>query len=172
MRILTTIATIWTNALRRESCASERTRTTPITGATQNAAFFVHDQFGQNIRDYFIEFYDDNTSFLEELFHRKILQDVHAYSDNGAYRAMLMDIKTLREEFPDSPSQTLKISLSAQPDFQNPNHNAGYATFDDKDVGAISLDAVQVQQLFRPNETVLVEIILRRQQRPEVFQFV
>jgi hypothetical protein len=136
----------------------------------QNAVFFVRDHLGLHVKDYFIEFYDDRTSnILEEIFHRDILRDVHPFSDDPAFRSMLLDITTLRREFADNGQGKMKISLTAHPEFTK--YKAGYRTFSDKDIGAVTLDQQKVDALFRPNRTAMIEITLHRYQKPEVFTF-
>lgn len=147
-----------------------------------NAVFFVRDQFFKHVTNYFIEFFNDHPSnFLEDIFHRKILQDTHPFSDDNAYRAMLIDTRTLREALWKPEAAVVKISLTAEPEFSI--NKVGYRTFNDEDIAAIELTPAMVLSawnaaaakldhgLFTPNETVFIELILRRDQRDAIFGF-
>ncbi len=151
--------------------------TDPYYWSYQNAAFFVHDQFNRHVTDYFIEFYNDTSNVIEELFHRNVLEDVHAFTDDAAYRAMLLDIRTLTKFLKQPTTNQVKISLTAQPAF-DPNatptvfshpNRVGYRTFNDSDISAVQLTIPQASDIFRPNETVLIETLISRQQNPNIF---
>jgi hypothetical protein len=142
----------------------------PYFWGYQNTVFFVRDQFFRHVTNYFIEFFNDHESnFLEELFHHKVLQDVHAFSDDNAYRAMLIDTKTLAQGLQDPNGDVVKISLTAEPEFSI--NKVGYSTLNDKDIGAVTLSRDEALSIFQPNRTVFVEIIIRRRQQDGIFAF-
>jgi pimeloyl-ACP methyl ester carboxylesterase len=136
----------------------------------QNSVFFVHDQFDQHVRDYFIEFFDDKPQgWLSQFFHEQIIETSHSYSEDNSYRSIYIDCTLLHQQsIANIPS--MKISLTALPQIQEHQH-VGYRTFSDKDIGDITLTADQIKNVFVPNRTLLVKIKLRREQKPEVFKF-
>lgn len=135
----------------------------------QNTVFLVKDQFGTHVRDYFLEFFGPAAdTFWEQLFHGKVIEDVHAYSLDSGYRTLLIDTKRLRDAQAQVPNGILQFSLTASPDISN--NEVGYATFGDNDIGALSIPAAQFPLLFQPNRTVLVDVTIRRQQKPDIFQ--
>jgi hypothetical protein len=139
----------------------------PYYWGYQNTVFLVKDQFGHHVTDYFIEFYGPAANtFWETLFHSQVIEDVHAYTDDNAYRALLIDMKTLAGAQPqDAP---LQISLSATPDIST--NEVGYSSFAEGSIGAITLSQNQFPLIFQPNRTIFIEITISRKQKPEIFQ--
>ncbi len=137
----------------------------------QNTVFFVHDQFGEHVTDYFIEFYDDPSNFFEGLFHQYILKDIHAFSDDNAFRAMLIDTKVLTDTLKKLGPTPIKISLTAKPEYSL-NKRVAYKTFNDKDISAISLFPEEALKLFQANRTVLIDLVIRRYQNDNIYTFV
>jgi pimeloyl-ACP methyl ester carboxylesterase len=138
----------------------------------QNTVSFVHDQFNQHVQDYFLEFYDseNNPGGLADLFHRDLITTTHAYADDNSYRSLYIDCTLLYQQLNKENWPTLNISLTALPEF-NKNKNVGYRTFTDQDIGAIKIDQQQIADIFKPNRTLLMEIILKREQADEIFIF-
>ncbi|HTV48742.1 MAG TPA: alpha/beta hydrolase [Phycisphaerae bacterium] len=137
----------------------------------QNTVFFVHDQFGMHVTDYFIEFYDDKTSIFEDWFYQKILRDKFAFSDDNAYRAFLIDIKVLGEALEKLGNNPVRISLTATPEY-SVNKRVGYRTFNDEDISAISLTPDKTAELFQANRTVLIDLLIQRVQNDNIFTFI
>ena len=139
------------------------------THGYQNTVFLVRDQFNAHVQDYFLEFYieDEDASWFEEMFHREAIRTVHAYGDDKAYRSVLIDCTTLKKQI-DKPFEKMKISLSAMPQFSS-NKNVGYKTFTDDEIGAVEIAKSRISQVFQPNRTALVEVILKREQADGVF---
>jgi pimeloyl-ACP methyl ester carboxylesterase len=139
----------------------------PYYWGYQNTVFLVTDQFGNHVTDYFIEFYGPAANtFWETLFHSQVIEDVHPYSDDNAYRSLLIDMKTLLSVQPQNAP--LQISLSASPDISN--NEVGYSSFADGSIGAITLPQNQFSLLFQPNRTIFINITINRQQKPDIFQ--
>jgi pimeloyl-ACP methyl ester carboxylesterase len=138
----------------------------------QNTVVLVEDQFGRQVGDYFLEFYvqDDAADDFARMFHEQAIQTAHAYGDDHAYRSLLIDCTALNAHLAQDPKFTaMKVSLSAKPDFDQ-NGNVGYKTFTDEDIGAITLDRQMIASVFQENRTLLVRIILRREQADKVFE--
>lgn len=134
----------------------------------QNTVFLVKDQFGAHVQDYFLEFYGPAAdTFWEDLFHGKVIQDVHPYCDDGGYRALLIDTKRLRDALVGAPETPLQFSITASPDFGN--HEVGYDTFG-ANAPEFTIPLAQVPMYFQPNRTLLVEVTIPRKQKPDIFQ--
>lgn len=150
----------------------EKRKSKAYTHGYQNTVFRVRDDFDHDVRDYFLEFYveDDDTGWFSEMFHRDAIRTVHAHGSNPAYRAVLVDCTVLHRKI-DKKDETLKMSLTAVPELRE-HGKVGYRTFADDDIGGIAIKKDQVEKLFAENRTVLVDVILRREQVPgEVFDF-
>ncbi len=138
----------------------------------QNTVFLVRDQFGMHVKEYFLEFYDndDNSDWLEEYFHGKAIRTIHAYSDDKAYRSLLIDCTSLIKIINNHSSfQEMRMSLVAKPELRV-NGKVGYQTVTEKDIGALSILRANIPRVFKKNRTLLVEIILKREQTEKVFQ--
>lgn len=137
----------------------------------QNTVTWVADHFGSDVQNYFLEFYsnNDDEDTLAEAFHSQILRGTHAHGDNSAYRSLLVDCTRLHQYMARNPEQRLTLSLSAQPELRENGH-VGYRTFDETDMGGITLDSTFLKSCFRPNRTLLARIILKREQANDVFR--
>lgn len=138
------------------------------THGYQNTVTMLRDQFNNHVTDYFIEFFngEDKHPLLEEIFHHDIITTSHAYTDDTSYRSLYIDCTLLNANV--SQWQNMQISLTALPDFAQ-NKNVGYRTFTDKDIGAINLTQQEIMQVFVANRTLLVEILLQREQSARLF---
>jgi hypothetical protein len=136
----------------------------------QNTVVLVKDQFGVHVQDYFLEFYGPAAdTFWETLFHGDVIQDVHPYSDDNGYRAMLIDTTRLQQAMAGAPAGVpLQLSLTASPDISN--HEAGYATFSNAGSAEITIPVGQIPLLFQSNRTLLVEVTINRVQKDEIFK--
>ncbi|MFC2150097.1 esterase/lipase family protein [Calditrichota bacterium] len=150
----------------------------------QNTVFHVHDQFSENhqydqqagdVEDYFIEFFneDGEAQWAEDLFYgRQIIRTTHPFSENSAYRAMLIDVTELYKKLAKLKRKSkLQVSLSAKPDIRSGNNQVGYDSFvEGSAIGAIALSEDEIKMTFVANRTLLVDIKLNREQSPEVFR--
>ncbi|MBA4135982.1 MAG: hypothetical protein C0518_01545 [Opitutus sp.] len=138
----------------------------------QNTVVRLRDDAGVEVRDYFLEFYvedeDDPKSLFSELFHRDVLQTVHAYGDNPAYRSLMVDCTTLFRQL-DKEQEYMKVSVTATPELLK-NGLVGYRTFTDDDIGGIKISRQQMQKLFQPHRTLLLDLKIRRERKDEVFR--
>ena len=157
------------DALTASTMGPREAGSDPYYFGYQNVVSFLRDQFYAHVQDYFLEFYSDQNNFLEDLFHRKLVQDVHPFSDDAAFRSLLVDITTLKKNLADPRTVPIKISLSAQPPIAA--NKVGYATYDDQDIGAITLNRQEIDDFFCANQTTMLELIIRRQQKDEIFTF-
>ena len=138
----------------------------------QNTVFRVIDDQGFPVDDYVIEFYKDAQKGVAdrfaELFNKKSVSKVHAYKDNASYRSFMIDCTELYKVI-DKDNECLRISLSAMPDINDEKTMVGYRTFEDDDMHYLELTPRQVKQFFVPNRTLLVDIVLTREQKDAVF---
>ena len=140
----------------------------------QNTVFRVSDDLGDAVKDYVIEFYVDEPSQTQrnnrvtQKIQEEVIANVHPYSDDSSFVSMLIDCTALNRIL-DRPDEKLKISLTAHPDFAGEG-DVGYLTYGDDDIGSIELSQAQVRELFQPNRTLLVHIVLKRMQSRKVFE--
>ena len=151
---------------RQNSRVMAQTTDELYTYGYQNTVFLVRDQFDAHVQDNFLEFFveDKDASWFEGMFYREAIRTVHAYGDDKAYSSVLIDCTMLI----DKPFEKMKISLAAMPQF-SANKNVGYKTFTDEKIGAVEINKLRMAQVFHPNRTALVEVILKREQADSVF---
>ncbi len=138
----------------------------------QNMIFHVIDDLGNEVEDYVIEFYEDCNNWNDKIalkFNRDAVKTVHSYSDNESYRSFLIDCTRLQGLVNDI-DESLKISISAMPDVNDDKHVVGYSTFGSNDIGQVELAPHELGEYFSPNRTLMIEIMLPREQKAEVFE--
>jgi hypothetical protein len=145
-------------------------------GRYQNTVIRLRDDHGADIKDYLIEFTLDTDqegkSFVA--FQKQVLTSVHAYSDNAAYRSLMMDCDKF-DSWKNAATSEIHISLTAHPIFilsadkKSANRRVGYRTLTAKDIGDIRIPLSALANVVSPHRTLLVDIIIRREQGPDVF---
>lgn len=138
----------------------------------QNTVFRVRDDHGFDVTDYVIEFYNDVQKGifdqLAERIYRDAVTKVHVNKESSALRSFMIDCTALHR-IVDEEDENLRISLSAMPDLSEEKNKVGYLSFGDDDIGRLQLNAEAVSAFFTGNRTLLVDIVLPRQQKPELF---
>ncbi|MEX2469759.1 MAG: hypothetical protein WD396_08400, partial [Pseudohongiellaceae bacterium] len=138
----------------------------------QNTVFRVRDDHGFDVTDYVIEFYHDVQKgildHLAERIYRDAVTKVHVNKESSALRSFMIDCTALHRII-DEEDENLRISLSAMPDLSEGKNKVGYLSFGDDDIGRMELNATEVSAFFTGNRTLLVDIVLPRQQKPELF---
>ncbi len=140
----------------------------------QNLASRVIDDLGFPVRDYFLEFYeqartaaDENT--IDDLMvkvHSEILEAVHNYGPDESYRSLLFDLTDLAEELKKNPR--LMFSLSAAPLSDLVSFYSGKKV---NDVSEVAVGEGVYRPIFwRPNETLLADLVIRRQLTSDAFK--
>ncbi|MEA3187267.1 MAG: hypothetical protein QOD99_1097 [Chthoniobacter sp.] len=122
----------------------------------QHVVFRVHDQFGNSIPDYVIEFYQqdrDDDDRVMEFIHKEIVEKVHTNAIDHGYRSFLIDTDDLIE-FIDKHDAEVCMSITAahvsrRIRYRNPEH--GFRVFTKTNRG-----------MLHPNEPILVNITLYR----------
>ncbi|MCE2966642.1 MAG: esterase/lipase family protein [Phycisphaerales bacterium] len=128
----------------------------------QNTVVRVSDDLGRPVRDYLVEFYedDDDRNFIAKLFHTTALANVHVHSDDPSLRSLYVNCTALGRML-DKLSEALSVSISASPTLEQSFGRVGFKTFNDGDVGGLRIPASQVRKYFSPNRTLLVEMRLK-----------
>ena len=137
----------------------------------QNTIVKVRDQYNQPVKDYFLEFYNSikhNDTLFEEIFYEQVIRSVHVNRNNPSFRSFYLDCARLHKEL-DRPWRQLYLSLTAHPELQK-NNVVGFKTFTKNEMGAIQIPKTKIPTIFMPNRTLLIEIILRREQANSVFE--
>ncbi|MEE4638111.1 MAG: alpha/beta hydrolase [Wenzhouxiangella sp.] len=138
----------------------------------QDTVFCVRDQYGNAVNDYVIEFFV-NADFgrrgkrMTRDFIEDVISNVHVYKGDPSRRSFLVNCRALNRLL-DRPDDQLFISITATPDIHQ--RQVGFRTYTDADIGDLALNRTQVFTLFQPNRTLFVDLVLKREQRNEVFE--
>jgi pimeloyl-ACP methyl ester carboxylesterase len=131
----------------------------------QHVIFRLHDQFGQGIPDYIVEFYQEEDDPRDRVFrkiHGEILEKVTANSTDASYRSFLFDTTDLVKYLDSAQGAEIQMSVSAanvSERIRYRNSKLGVSVFNQQDRGFLF-----------PNEPVLVDVTLLRDQSAEVFK--
>jgi len=140
----------------------------------QNTVVRLGDNLGAFIPDYFLEVFaktpdgkkvdDSLTAFIQE----RVVNTVHPYEDNPAYRSLLLDTDFLEAKI-SGAGNALYVSVTAMPDIRKTD-SVGYSTFGFDDIGSIKLTPKNARVVFQPDRTVLIDLVIKREQRERVFR--
>lgn len=149
------------------------------TQAYQNTVIRVTDNFDAGVEDYFFELFakriaSDGSSGavdsrLTAIVQQEIFGKVHAFKGDPSCRSMLFNIDALQDRIMKA-NLPLFASVTAMPDAQK-TKSVGYSTFGYDDIGSIRLDTKRLGQLFQPDRTVFIDMVIKRVQTDRVFQF-
>jgi pimeloyl-ACP methyl ester carboxylesterase len=161
-------------------CDAQTKATLPETPAStnlhtfQNLAARVSDDLGMAISDFFLEFYERPHTAAEAVtiddlmvkVHTDVLQTVHNFKLDESYRSFIFDLTTLNQAIADG--EELMFSLSAA----SPSKLIGYSVDQANSLGELPLDKDSPNHdlFWRPNETLLMDIVVERTQDAKVFQ--
>ena len=146
------------------------------TQAYQNTVVHLCDNLQHNVEDYFIEVFakrnsNDTASAVDNKLTKEIqeevLQTVHAFSDDASYRSLYFNVTEMNKRLVEK-GRDLYIAITAMPDLSK-NKVVGYKTLGYNDIGSIRLTQKEIQRLFAPDRTVLVNFRIRREQSEQVF---
>lgn len=138
----------------------------------QDTVFQVHDQYGNAVSDYVIEFFV-NADFgrrgkrMTRDFIEQVIENVHVFKGDSSRRSFLINCRTL-DRLLDRPDDQLFISITATPDIRR--RKVGFRTYTDADIGDLALTREQVFTLFQAHRTLFVDLVLKREQRDEIFE--
>jgi hypothetical protein len=132
----------------------------------------VTDDLGYPVRDYFLEFCERARSAAEETtiddlmvkVHADILEDVHTYSGDGSYRSLIFDLTDLNRAL--ANGRKLMFSLSAAPLSRLIGYTSGQGY---NDTSELAVDLASNHSFWRPNQTLLTNLMIERTQASEAF---
>jgi pimeloyl-ACP methyl ester carboxylesterase len=136
----------------------------------------VFDDYGQSVKDYFLEFFSNTAEQNDQAnvyFHRSVIEDVKINSQNASLRNMYFDRTDLVEGYypkvPGNTSPILYLSISAA----SPGKNINY--FEAERVGAkqevpIHCEGEKTKRWLKRNSTHFIKIIIPRLPKSEVFR--
>lgn len=142
--------------------------------ARQNTVVHLTDDFGDDVTDFFFEFWRSARSDkdFEQRFYRDVIDNVRVYEGNGAWRALNLDIdkfETLRKD-PKLGFETLLVSVFASP-AKTGKAKVGYSTATGVDIGAWHVEGRDFAKAFSPHRTLFVDIRIPRVVDDAVFRF-
>jgi hypothetical protein len=141
------------------------------THSFQNTVCLLQDQFQHAIEDYFLEFTaaSDAKQRVAEFFHQQVIEDVHPYEQNPAYRSLMININQL-QRLQEKPNLSLNLRISALPDIHE-TQLVGYQTYDVDRYGVLQFTPPQIKQIFQAHRSLLVKITIQREQAAKLFAF-
>jgi hypothetical protein len=146
----------------------------------QNSVVQVRDDAGQPVPDYFLEIFMktpaknvvDKSSTRE--IQERAIESVHAYGGLTAFRSLHVDVTEIErivKADPKNPTgRPVYVAVTALPDI-NRTKTVGYRTVGYDDIGSIEIRPEQLGAFFAPDRTLLVELVLKREQAERVFVF-
>ena len=138
----------------------------------QNIVTHVRDDNGQDVADYFVEFYRQTSAdrAFEKVLYEQVITAVHAYQDNPAYRSLYLAVDELERLMVQYRAECLHLSLSAQPVFNPPRQPVGYVSVGARSEDGLAVLAADLPQYFVAHQTLIVDIQLQRQIHASVFR--
>lgn len=126
----------------------------------------VHDQFGEGIPDYFLEFFQekkDEEDKVMEKVHAEILEKVWPYSKDKSHRSFFFDITDMKTQVLDKKHR-VDMSICAVA-------LSKHIRYCNTDKTYFPVVSPEDETLLNPNTTILIDICLPRIQGDEVFKF-
>lgn len=134
----------------------------------------VRDDIGNPVDDYFIEFFegDPDKSAFGSFFHRDALRSVHRHKENRCNRSLYLNLTLLKKRMAKADFKKLTIRIHAEPQVDELKDTEDDLDYDKKlnrrRVGysghrEVSLTHDEVLKEFIPHQTLLVDIILKRE---------
>lgn len=145
------------------------------THGYQHTVLRVRDDHGHPVREFFFELFakgedgDDEDARLTRFLQERGLRHVHVYGDAPEYRAFLFDCTEIRRRFGDDDGAEISVSIAAEPQLQE-NGEVGYRSFGWDDIGDLDFDPKSQLDLFQPDRTVLIDLVIKREQSENVFR--
>jgi len=131
----------------------------------QHVVARVHDQFGEEIPDYFLEFFQDKNDIEDKVMQKvqsEILEKVWPYSKDNCYRSFFFDMTDMKKYILDQ-GQRVDMSISAAALSERISYH------DPQDCLPVVFPGDET--LLKPNTTLFLDIELPRLQSDEVFKF-
>ena len=142
--------------------------------ARQNTVVHLTDSFGDDVTDFFFEFWRSERSdkVFEQRFYKDVIDDVHVYDTNGSWRSLNLDLdrfEALRKD-PKLGFEKLLVSVFASP-AKKGDAKVGYSTATGRDIGAWHVEGRDFAKAFAPHRTLYVDIEIPRIVDDAVFRF-
>ena len=142
--------------------------------AYNNVVMRVRDDRGHDIDNYLIEFFvagetDAKPAELTRFFNEDVIESVHCYDRNKAYRSFHLDISQLMTQMTTAQGADLRFSLSATPAFRD-DRSAGYKSWKITDLHDVKIPVLPGTPMFQPFQTILVDITIPRKVGDDVFR--
>lgn len=142
--------------------------------AYNNVVMRVRDDRGRDIDNYLIEFFvagetDTRPAALTRIFNEDVIESVHCYDRNKAYRSFHLDISELMAQMATAQDVDLRFSLSATPAFRD-ERSAGYKSWKITDLHDVKIPVRPGTPMFQPFQTILVDITIPRKVGDDVFR--
>ncbi len=138
----------------------------------QNTVTYLHDDSGEDVTDYFVEFYRTGKSdkqFEKQLYER-FISTVHPYEDNPAYRALYLDMNEFDKIKSDFNIENIFVSITAHPLYKPPKFPVGYVSLAANETGGLQVPTNSLADYFKPHRTLLVDIEIYRVVSNDVFK--
>lgn len=140
----------------------------------QNTVVHLTDSFGDDVTDYFFEFWRSATTdkTFEQRFYKDVIDDVHVYDGNGSWRALNLDIGRFNALRSDAKLgfEKLLVSVFASP-ARTGSAKVGYRSATDGDIGAWHIEGRDFAKAFTAHRTLFVDIQIPRIVDDAVFRF-
>lgn len=142
--------------------------------ARQNTVVHLADDFGDDVSDFFFEFWRSERSdkAFEQRFYRDAISHVHVFAANGAWRALNLDIGGFEALRTDARLgfDRLLVSVFASP-AKRGRARVGYSTATGQDIGAWEIAGRDFARAFTPHRTLFVDLRIPRIVDDSVFRF-
>jgi hypothetical protein len=141
----------------------------------QNTVIRLVDHLGHPIRDFFLEVFmkkvglNKEDGALTKRIQERVIDTVHTYEDLPSNRSLLFNTAELFKIVAET-GRPIYMAVTAAPDIRK-TKTVGYSTFGYMDIGSIEIQPDLIETFFQPDRTLLVELILRREQADSLFTF-
>lgn len=138
----------------------------------QNTVTYLHDNSGEDVQDYFVEFYRRASSdkrFERQLYER-FIESVHPYKYNSAFRSIYLNMDEFEKIKSEFSVNNLYVSLTANPLYTPPKLPVGYSTVASNATGGLQISQENLGAFFKPHRTLLVDIKINRIVNDQVFK--
>ena len=135
----------------------------------QNMVVHVKDQYGADVDDFVLEFYEKDSDRTGGDFHGTSIKGVHKHSDEPSYRSVYINCTRLAAVV-DKVGEYLSMRVTAHPDLDSTHAYAGFRTSGQEEV-SLRIEKNQISAFFAPHRTALVTIVLHRVQEEDLFRF-
>jgi hypothetical protein len=150
----------------------------------QNTVFLVTDQYGHRIKDYNISMQVvdqpvmlmgamnlakaqvyDHLEEANRYFHREVFCSVAHYTQDKAYRSIMINCTRLHALMDEFTECALEFSILAEPDLE---HFGYYAGYQNKKIPTLFISREKIKEIFVENRTLLIHVTFKREQNEDI----